>query len=381
MFNRTNLTKKKLIDISEIKKGKQLNKEHMLPNGKYFVLNGGVEPSGKTSDWNVAENTISISEGGNSCGYVSYNREKFWSGGHNYTLGKLKVNNLYLYNYLKAKENHLKALRVGSGLPNIQLSSLKDFEVIIYNEEEQHKIGAFLSAIDDYINKLEKNRTTLILKKQHYYSCLFNKKLRFKDAKSNDFPNWTQIKLNDYGEFFKGTSYSRDDISETGKNLILYGDLFTIYDGRINDTFNKTQSSYPNEVFARPGDVLFPGSTTVDAYSLISPSTLYCESVIGGDVIVYRTSKIRPLYLTHLIIGKLKKHFSKFAQGTTIIHIYSSSLGDIEFESSTSLEEQTKLEGFFDKFDKLVKLNNEKIEKMKSLKKYYLKEIFKSTEV
>lgn len=71
----------KLKDISKINKGKQLNKDAMIGDGEYYVLNGGQEPSGYTNEWNTSENTITISEGGNSCGFVNFNEEKFWSGG------------------------------------------------------------------------------------------------------------------------------------------------------------------------------------------------------------------------------------------------------------------------------------------------------------
>lgn len=54
----------RLKSISKINKGKQLNKEHMLELGKFYVLNGGQEPSGYTDSWNTSENTITISEGG-----------------------------------------------------------------------------------------------------------------------------------------------------------------------------------------------------------------------------------------------------------------------------------------------------------------------------
>ncbi len=63
-----------LSDISTIKKGKQLNAVDMISDGAYYVMNGGITPSGNTDDWNTAENTISISEGGNSCGYVAFNK-------------------------------------------------------------------------------------------------------------------------------------------------------------------------------------------------------------------------------------------------------------------------------------------------------------------
>ena len=83
---------RKLHQISLLSKGEQLGKNAMSSTGPYYVLNGGKEPSGYTNNYNTEANTISISEGGNSCGYVNYNTEKYWSGGHNYTLTSLKLN-------------------------------------------------------------------------------------------------------------------------------------------------------------------------------------------------------------------------------------------------------------------------------------------------
>ena len=109
-------------DVVEINKGQQLNVADMVDTGKYYALNGGIEPSGFTNNWNTPENTITISEGGNSCGFVNFNTDKFWCGGHCYALNNLssEVSNKYLYHFLKAHEQLLMALRVGSGLPNIQ---------------------------------------------------------------------------------------------------------------------------------------------------------------------------------------------------------------------------------------------------------------------
>jgi len=78
--------RKKLGEISEIKKGEQLNVTELTEIGLYPALNGGINPSGYTSNWNTEANTISISEGGNSCGYVNFNIDRFWSGGHCYSL-------------------------------------------------------------------------------------------------------------------------------------------------------------------------------------------------------------------------------------------------------------------------------------------------------
>ena len=53
-------------------------------------MNGGTQPSGYYNSYNTDAGTISISEGGIRCGYVQYNKENFWSGGHCYTLQNIK---------------------------------------------------------------------------------------------------------------------------------------------------------------------------------------------------------------------------------------------------------------------------------------------------
>ena len=138
-------------------------------------MNGGVLPSGYYSEYNSDDDTISISEGGNSCGYVQYNYTKFWSGGHCYTLNSIgnTIINKYLYYYLKANENKIMALRVGSGLPNIQKSTLEKFEVKILILSEQKKI---ILALDSLSNKQSTERKllkTYQLQKQHLLQNLF----------------------------------------------------------------------------------------------------------------------------------------------------------------------------------------------------------------
>ena len=139
-----------LYEICEIIKGKQINGEFLSEKGKYYVMNGGTEPSGYYSDYNVEANTISISEGGNSCGYIHFNSSPFWSGGHCYTIQKIadNVDNLYLYHYLKSHEDVIMKLRIGSGLPNIQKKDLAMFKIKLPTVEQQKSISTFLSSLE-----------------------------------------------------------------------------------------------------------------------------------------------------------------------------------------------------------------------------------------
>lgn len=145
---------KKLGEICDIKKGEQLNRSTLNENDHYPVFNGGVLPSGYTGEWNQNENTIIISEGGNSCGFVNFIKTKFWQGGHCYSLNT-KLDKEYFYQMLKAREKEIMALRVGSGLPNIQRNRLFDFLIIMPGEEEQNEIATILSDMDAEIQALE----------------------------------------------------------------------------------------------------------------------------------------------------------------------------------------------------------------------------------
>lgn len=133
--------------LCSIKKGEQVNVLELTDTGSYYVMNGGILPSGYYPNYNTSADTISISEGGNSCGYVQYNSSKFWSGGHCYTLNEIsnRIFNKYLYYYLKSQEKNIQALRVGSGLPNIQKKDLERFKIQFPNYEEQEKTVKILT--------------------------------------------------------------------------------------------------------------------------------------------------------------------------------------------------------------------------------------------
>ena len=148
----------KLGKVAEINKGQQLNVVDMVDDGKYYVLNGGIEPSGFTDNWNTLEDTITISEGGNSCGFVNFNAPKFWCGGHCYALNNVisEVEKKYLYHFLKAHERSLMSMRVGSGLPNIQKKDLQNFPIKFPLLELQLQIATTLNIARQEIDLLKK---------------------------------------------------------------------------------------------------------------------------------------------------------------------------------------------------------------------------------
>lgn len=164
-----------LSEICEISKGKQINGEFLSEKGKYYVMNGGTEPSGYYNNYNVEANTISISEGGNSCGYVQFNTSPFWSGGHCYTIQEIadNVDNLYLYHFLKSKEDAIMKLRIGSGLPNIQKKDLAMFKIKIPTVEQQKAISTFLSSLERKAEIEERIQNAMQKEKQYLLRQMF----------------------------------------------------------------------------------------------------------------------------------------------------------------------------------------------------------------
>ena len=157
--------------ICNIVKGKQVNGEELSEKGKYYVMNGGITPSGYYDQCNTPANTISISEGGNSCGYVQYNKSSFWSGGHCYTLQDIcsGVESQYLFHYLKRYESNIMNLRIGTGLPNIQKKDLENFRIELPPSNVQKEIATCLTAIEhkilveiNWLDRVQKEKKHLL---------------------------------------------------------------------------------------------------------------------------------------------------------------------------------------------------------------------------
>jgi type I restriction enzyme S subunit len=166
-----------LEEICLIRKGQQLNKSTLTQEGDFPVMNGGISPSGFTSQFNQCENTIIISEGGNSCGFVNYIKTKFWQGGHCYSI-ETDLNTDFLYHLLKFKEREIMSLRVGSGLPNIQLKRLYSFQLTIPNNETQIELAEIFNSLDLEIKILTKNLDKIKKIKQGMIQNLLTGKIR-----------------------------------------------------------------------------------------------------------------------------------------------------------------------------------------------------------
>ena len=204
----------KLKDITKFSKGTQINGKNLIDDGAYSYLNGGINPSGKWNEFNVAENTVTISEGGNSSGYVNYMSKAFWCGAHCYYLYDGPKNSKYLYYALKSQQERLFRIRSGACMPNIRKSDLGNF-IIEYEEDEtrQEEVVKVLEKcellIEDYNKKLALLDEAVRARFVEMFGTLHDNENRFnivtikevcsiiKDG-THQTPHYTEDKINGY---------------------------------------------------------------------------------------------------------------------------------------------------------------------------------------
>lgn len=170
---------KALGELASVSKGTQLRSSETDINGRFAHLNGGVAPSGYTHRFNTRAQTIAISEGGNSCGYIQFMAEPYWSGGHCYSVVPTGIENHFLYHALKGQEPAIMRLRVGSGLPNVQKTALVAFRLSYpATRQEQTAIAEVLSDMDAEIAALGAQRAKTAALKQAMMQELLSGRIR-----------------------------------------------------------------------------------------------------------------------------------------------------------------------------------------------------------
>ena len=98
----------------------------------------------------------------------------------------------------------------------INLGDIGKCKITLPTLKEQKKIAAFLSTIDDKLNKLRRKRELLKTYKCGLMQKLFSQEIRFKQDDGSDFPSWKEQELGELVDITTGNS-NREDSTEAGK--------------------------------------------------------------------------------------------------------------------------------------------------------------------
>ncbi|QQW67651.1 restriction endonuclease subunit S [Helicobacter pylori] len=316
---------RKLGEVINIFKGKQLNKELLLDYGEYPVMNGGIHASGYWNEYNTDCPKIIISQGGASAGYVNYMTSKFWAGAHCYAieLNSEKLNYKFLYYFLKNSQTILMKSQFGAGIPALNKADIETLTIPIPPLEIQQEIVKILDAFTELNTELNTELKARKKQYQYYQNMLLDFKgihSNHKDAKIKTYPKRLKTllqtlapkgvefrKLGEVCDFQKGKSIT--------KKAVTFGKVPVISGGR--------QPAYYHNEANRSGETI-----------AISSSGVYAGYVSYWDIPVFladsfsvspKQKTLMPKYLFHyLTMQQDAIHATKSTGG--IPHVYSKDL-------------------------------------------------------
>ena len=157
---------KTLGEVLTVHTGKQLNRSGLSEVGAYPVINGGRTPSGYTDIPNENQNTITISQGGESAGFVNWIDTAFWAGAHCFVVENCTNQNIrFLYHLLKNNEKKIMESKQGAGIPGLNRKNLYALLIPVPSLEEQERIVGIL---DTFTGSIENLKEQIAQRKKQY---------------------------------------------------------------------------------------------------------------------------------------------------------------------------------------------------------------------
>lgn len=356
---------KRLRELVKIVKGAQLNKEKLLENGAYPVINGGITPSGYWNEYNHNENSITISQGGASAGYVNFINTKFWAGAHCYIVEKCSEGNnyIYIYHFLKSKEKDLQNSQIGAGIPSVSLKLINSLLVPVPPIEVQEEIVRILDKFSELENELENELEARKKQYEFWRQKLFphTNFLKISDICKKITSGGTPDTSNE--EYFKGTiPWLRTQ--EVNWNVIMRTELKITKEAISNSSANIIPKNCV--IVAMYGATV--GKVAINGIEL-STNQACCNLEIDETIANYK-------YVFYWLTYQYK-YIKSLGRGSQT-NINASIVKKLQLPVPT-LEEQERIVNILDKFDKLVNNISEgipaEIEARRKQYEYYRNEL------
>lgn len=224
------------------------------------------------------------------------------------------------------------ALRVGSGLPNIQKKDIEKFPLYIPSKKEQNHIADFLRLIDSKV----KEQSLLIDNLKKYKRGLFDKLF----GENETIDGWMTVPFGEAFEILQNNTFSRDEMStESGIAYnIHYGDVLIKYGAVVDLSKSKVPyirsgvslSKYAQSSYLRDGDIVI--ADTAEDYTVgkaVEIVGVTDAKVLSGLHTIPCRPKISfaPMYLGYFFNSKkYRMQILPLVQGTKVSSISKSEI-------------------------------------------------------
>lgn len=260
----------------------------------------------------------------------------------------------------------------GSTFLEISKKTLEKIQILIPSLPEQQKIADFLTAVDKRIELLEKKKTLLETYKKGVMKKIFNKEIRFKDDKGNNFHDWEEKRL---GELMSDFIVPMRD-----KPKDLTGDIpwcriedfegIYLSKSKSNQGVSMDTIREMNLKIHPKNTILVSCSANLGFCSIVEEPLVTNQTFIG----LVPSQLVVPEFIYYTMILSSRK-LNILSSGTTISY-----LSRKQFEKFSiripSNEEQLKISKFLLSLDKQLELMESQINKSKTWKKGLLQKMF-----
>lgn len=286
--------------------------------------------------------------------------------------GKKVKNDFLFYLVQTEKFNQIANVSSGSKMPRADWNYMSEIPFDIPPLKEQEKIAEILTTWDEAITKQTELLEAKELQKKALMQKLLSGEVRF-DGFSD---KWKEVRIDKLFDFKKGQELSKEKLEKNGIfECILYGELYTTYSEVISEIKSKT--NIKEGIKSKIDDILIPASTTTSAIDLAIASTIQKDNVlIGGDINILRkkTNNINGEFISKYLTHIKKMEIAKYAQGITIIHLYSKDFKHLKIKLP-SLPEQQKIAEVLSLADDEINLLKNELEELKLQKKALMQKL------
>lgn len=335
----------------EIYTGIQFNKRDMSEVGTYPVLNGGINPSGFTEKYNEEKDTITISQGGASAGYVNWMDCKFWAGAHCFVVKPNNdiLNNRYLYFLLKNSEQILMQAKYGAGIPGLNRDKVKNLIMPIPPLPIQEEIVRIL----DHFTELTASLQAELQARQEQYEYYRNKLFREHQMKV-DYKHIGDIMyISDYvsAGSFASIRENVDYLSHPDYAILLrFADFSSNFDRSKFIYVNKQAYDFLHKSNLKPGDIIM--SNVGSCGASFSCPDLGQPMTLAPNSIVIKTSNNR-FYYHWFQTEMAQKEITKIKSKSAMPKFNKTDFKKIKVPI-LPLPEQQRIVSILDKFETLV---------------------------
>lgn len=267
-----------------------------------------------------------------------------------------------------------------SGQPGVNGKEYGEWKIGMTSYHEQSAIGSLFRTLDDLLASYKDNLANYQSLKTTMLSKMFPKAGQtVPEIRLNGFEGeWEVQTLKELASFSKGNGYTKNDLVNSGKEIILYGRLYTNYQTVISKVNTFVTTVKANTVVSKGGEVIVPASG--ESAEDISRASVVEKSgvILGGDLnIIYPDeNKVDSIFLALTISnGSQQKELRKRAQGKSVVHLRNNDLEKVVLHCP-SMEEQQAIGSYFSNLDNLITTHQEKISQLETLKKKLLQDMF-----